>query len=77
MSRILKLLLVVLTLGIVFADELFDSLDDKHIHAVAFRLQDEKEKRLLIENDLKIVMLKLGQLERSVAKLQKETGNYR
>lgn len=64
------------TVGTTCASELFDRLDDRDVSAVAFRLQDEKEKRLLIQNDVDVIMLKFGQLERSIEDLKKGKGKH-
>lgn len=55
--------------------ELLNRLDEKEKSSVAFRLQDEKEKRLLLQNDVDIIMLKIGQMERSLQELKQSKGN--
>ncbi|KAK3596066.1 hypothetical protein CHS0354_012953 [Potamilus streckersoni] len=43
---------------------LLDNVGDADLEAIRYRLQDEKEKRLLLENDVETMMLKLAELER-------------
>ncbi|KAL3861904.1 hypothetical protein ACJMK2_007917 [Sinanodonta woodiana] len=47
---------------------LLDNAGRADIEAVRYRLQDEKEKRLFLENDVETMMLKLAELERRCRK---------
>ncbi|KAK3583747.1 hypothetical protein CHS0354_022779 [Potamilus streckersoni] len=47
---------------------LLESVGDADLEAVRYRLQDEKEKRLLLENDVEIMMIKFAELERRCKK---------
>ncbi|KAL3861357.1 hypothetical protein ACJMK2_007393 [Sinanodonta woodiana] len=52
---------------------LLDNVGDADLKAVRYRLQDEKEKRLLLENDVETMMLKLAELERLIKKDRNKT----
>ena len=43
-----------------------DFLDEDDTNALTMRLEDEKQKRILLESDLESVMLKLAKVERLV-----------
>ena len=43
-----------------------DFLDEDDTNALTMRLEDEKQKRILLESDLESVMLKLSKIERLV-----------
>ena len=56
--------------------EVFNNLDEQEICSVAYRLQDEKQQRLLIQNDVEVMMLKIGVLERSLGELKQSQSKY-
>ena len=43
---------------------LLDTMDEGDLAAVKFRLEDEKSKRLLLQNDMEALMLKMAKMER-------------
>ncbi|KAL3853126.1 hypothetical protein ACJMK2_016696 [Sinanodonta woodiana] len=47
---------------------ILDGMVNSDVSAVKFRLEEEKEKRLLLENDMEILMLKVANLTRTVEK---------
>ncbi|KAL3853130.1 hypothetical protein ACJMK2_016700 [Sinanodonta woodiana] len=47
---------------------ILDGMGNSDVSAVKFRLEEEKEKRLLLENDMEILMLKVANLTRTVEK---------
>lgn len=57
-------------LSYVAPSELFNNLDEKEISFIAYRLQDEKEQRLLLKNDVDVMMLKLGRIERNMEEIK-------
>ena len=44
-----------------------ENLENSDVNVVKMRLQEEKEKRLLLENDVEMMMIKLARLERQLA----------
>ena len=42
-----------------------EGLENEDVRVVRHRLEEEKEKRLLIQNDVEVLMLKVAQLERA------------
>ncbi|KAK3581607.1 hypothetical protein CHS0354_000148 [Potamilus streckersoni] len=47
---------------------ILDGMVNSDVSAVKIRLEEEKEKRLLLENDMEILMLKAANLTRTVEK---------
>ncbi|KAL3853131.1 hypothetical protein ACJMK2_016701 [Sinanodonta woodiana] len=64
------LFLCIFIISVQLCHGMFDGMTCSDVGAVKLRLEEEKEKRLLLQNDVEILMLKVGNLER---KLEKET----
>ena len=71
-SLILQML--VFHTGYLEHQELFSRLDKGEISAIAYRLQDEKQQRLVMKNDVDVMMSKLGKLELIVEEIQQSIG---
>ena len=54
--------------------ELFSRLDESEISAIAYRLQDEKQQRLVMKNDVDVMMSKLGKLELIIEEIRQSKG---
>ena len=70
----LILLMLVFHTGCSVPQELFSRLDEGEINAIAYRLQDEKQQRLVMKNDVDVMMSKLGKLELIVEEIQQSKG---
>ena len=70
----LILLMLVFHTGYSVHQELFRRLDKGEINAIAYRLQDEKQQRLVMKNDVDVMMSKLGKLELIVEEIQQSKG---
>jgi len=53
-----------LILASAIEPSLLDTLDEGDLATVKYRLEDEKSKRLLLQNDMEVMMLKMAALER-------------
>ena len=72
----LILLILVFHTGYSVHQELFSRLDKGEISAIAYRLQDEKQQRLVMKNDVDVMMAKLGKLELIVEEIQQSKGKW-
>ena len=70
----LILLMLVFHTGYSVPLELFSRLDEGEINAIAYRLQDEKQQRLVMKNDVDVMMSKLGKLELIIEEIQQSKG---
>ena len=49
------------------AEQFLADIESEDIRIVKYRLEEEKEKRLLLQNDVEVLMLKVAKLERALA----------
>ncbi|KAL3853133.1 hypothetical protein ACJMK2_016703 [Sinanodonta woodiana] len=62
------LFLCIFIISVQLCHGILDEMTCSDVGAVKLRLEEEKEKRLLLQNDVEILMLKVGNLERKLEK---------
>ncbi|KAL3853128.1 hypothetical protein ACJMK2_016698 [Sinanodonta woodiana] len=62
------LFLCIFIISVQLCHGILDEMTCSDVGAVKLRLEEEKEKRLLLQNDVEILMLKVGNLERKLKK---------
>ena len=53
--------------GCKTAGQFLSDVESEDIRIVRHRLEEEKEKRLLLQNDVEVLMLKVAKLERALS----------
>ena len=56
--------------------EVLNGLDEQELSSIAYRLQDEKQQRLILKNDVDVMMLKIGLMERSIEEIKKSKRKF-
>ncbi|KAL3853096.1 hypothetical protein ACJMK2_016674 [Sinanodonta woodiana] len=62
-------ILLVLTSCVIVGTAILEKVGEADLDAVRIRLEDEKAKRLLLENDVEVLMLKVEELKRGFSQI--------